>query len=364
MPAIVIDVKMILYKGMPMSLINRPLVQVIAAWLTCNVALLSSAYAQSVKLESTDAATYAQVMPEQSSLPNGLPVYSWIDTSRSTKGVVVAVHGTTRHGTSFAPMARHLASNGFRVVSLDLRGHGKWYFSEGPNSHSKIDYTRSAFDLTTLLQQVRAANPRLPIFCLGESIGSAVVIRTVSMAPELVNGVILTSPGTRPHFYNLCMVIPDFIKGISKLDRPLDVSRYINRYASNDARIVDEMLTDPLSRKRLSGKEILQTLFFLLRTPRFSRRMSEQTPVLVLQGARDSIVSKASVLELLDNIRSTNKQLVVLPLSGHVLLDTAYPNALALNAITKWLLNESAQQIEQADKMRVSKTPDVAHFIF
>src|SRR4030095_16530396 len=190
-----------------------------------------------------------------SSVPHSsLPTYEWNNSSVETRGVVVALHGTTRHGTAFDTTARHLTDLGVRVISLDLRGHGEWYHGRAAGNVGRyVDYAKSADDLADLLKLVRSQNPNIPIFCLGESIGSGVVVRTAAAHSDLMDGIVLVSPGSRPRVYNLFLVLRDFLKGITKLDRPLDLSQYIARYASDDRRIVDEMLEDPLSGNRSSG---------------------------------------------------------------------------------------------------------------
>jgi len=272
-----------------------------------------------------------------SSVPQvSLPTYEWNNSSVETRGVVIALHGTTRHGTAFDTTARHLADLGFRVISLDLRGHGEWHF--GPtasNAGRYVDYAKSSDDLADLLKQVKSQNPRIPVFCLGESIGSGVVIRTAAAHSDLMDGIVLVSPGSRPRVYNLFLVIRDFLKGITKLDRPLDLSGYIARYASEDRRIVDEMLDDPRSRNRLSGREILRTSWFLHGIPYQSRRVNKDMPVLLVQAEHDHIVG--GYKRIWHRLQSRDKTLLRVPASGHVLLQTAFVKPAVLGSVSDWL---------------------------
>lgn len=267
-----------------------------------------------------------------------LPIYEWSNDALKTRGVIVALHGATRHGIAFDTMARRLASQGFHVVALDLRGHGAWYHGRFANRGGRrIDYGKAADDLAVLLQDLRKAYPDLPLFCLGESIGSAVIIHTASANAELMDGMILLSPGTRPRVYNPFWFVRDFLRGITKLDQPLDVSPYIARYASDDRRIVTEMLQDPLSRNQLSGRDILRTSWFLSKVPRVSRQISKDMPVLVIQGEQDHIVSIDSGKQVWRQLPSTDKTLLEMPSCGHVLLQTAFIKPAAMQAVSDWL---------------------------
>jgi alpha-beta hydrolase superfamily lysophospholipase len=289
-----------------------------------------------------------------------LPTYEWSNDSLKTRGVIVALHGATRHGTAFDTMARRLASQGFHVVALDLRGHGAWYHGRFANRGGlRIDYMKAADDLAVLLQALRKTYPALPLFCLGESIGSAVIIHTASANAELMDGMILLSPGTRPRVYNPFWFVRDFLRGITKLDQPLDVSPYIARYASDDRRIVTEMLQDPLSRNQLSGRDILRTSWFLSKVPRVSRQIRKDMPILVIQGKRDHIVSIDSGKQVWRHLPSSDKTLLEMPSCGHVLLQTAFIKPAAMQAVSDWLSERTGQRIPVAVQAKATIAGDL-----
>jgi len=277
--------------------------------------------------------------------PLTLPVREWVNPLMPARGVVVMVHGTTQHSGSFEIFANHLSSLGFKVVAYDMRGHGRWYHNQKSfDQGDHVNYSRSSQDLIVLLTHLRVKYPTLPLFCIGESIGGAVAVRAGSANPGIVDGLVLVSPGTKPCTFNPVMVAKDFVKGITHLDRLMDVTRYITRYSSDDNRVTKEMVTDPLSRTELTGKEVLQTGYFISTTPKFAGRIAKHISVLIIQGEEDRIVSANTIKQIYKQLPSTNKSVVYLPECGHVLLGTSFLKPQVVSSISQWLVERSKEK--------------------
>jgi len=274
----------------------------------------------------------------------GVQVYEWRTKAQRPRGTVLAVHGTTQQGGCFESLFHYLNDAGFNVVAMDLRGHGRSYFSHDPhNSRHEISYSRSADDLARISKHLKTASPRLPLFCIGESVGAGVVVRAASEHPDLFDGIILAAAGTSPHVFNFNpgMIAHDLVKGLSDLDRPLDVADYIRKYSSDDPRVTKEMVDDPLSRTMLTGKEILQTGAFIHKTPHQAKLLAPNISVLLINGGDDGIVKAESTQAILNNIRSRDKKLINVPGCGHVLLGTSYLKKAVVSPVTEWLIYET-----------------------
>lgn len=260
---------------------------------------------------------------------------------QQSKGIVVTVHGTTQHAGSFQSLAEHLVANGFTVLSCDLRGHGLRYHGQANDKIAVADrvvnYERSADDLVATFKQVKSDYPGVPIYCIGESVGAGVVTRAAGSSKGLIDGMILCSAGTRPCVFNPLMTVSDFVKYIWRLDHPMDVSRYIDHYSADDKRVSNEMIADPLSRIKLTPREILRTAWFIRRTPAAAKHVDPSIPVLIVQGKIDHIVGNHSIKAILKNLPSTNKQIVELPQCGHVLLGTSFLKPQVVDSVTGWL---------------------------
>jgi lipase len=100
---------------------------------------------------------------------------------------LVCLHGVTSHGRHFAKLAERLAGR-FRVIALDLRGHGgsSW---EPP------------WNLEQHVADVLAAAPDERCAWLGHSFGGRVAYETAAAAPERVERLVLLDPAIQipPH---------------------------------------------------------------------------------------------------------------------------------------------------------------------
>ena len=100
---------------------------------------------------------------------------------------LVCLHGVTSHGLHFAKLAERI-SDRFRVVGLDLRGHGAspW---EPP------------WNLEQHVTDVLRAAPSQRAVWLGHSFGGRVAYEVAASAPERVERLILLDPAIRipPH---------------------------------------------------------------------------------------------------------------------------------------------------------------------
>ncbi|MGH9550316.1 MAG: alpha/beta fold hydrolase [Terriglobales bacterium] len=267
---------------------------------------------------------------------SGIPTYEWCEPDSSPKAVAILMHGLTQEGRSVEALAQQLASDNYLVLSLDQRGHGRWHFGD-KHLAVKANYTGTVDDLLRVCHTVKASYPHLQLFCVGESAGSAVVAQAAARDPSVIDGIVLCSPGTCPRVYNPVWVLSDFFCNIYRLDHPIDLRRYINKYASEDRRITDEMLSDPMCRYKMSGREILGTLRLIWHTRKAVKDLPDDMPLLVVQGGRDHILAPFTASLLVHSARSTSKKLVVLPKLGHVLMGTALIKPVVSNTITTWL---------------------------
>ncbi len=118
-----------------------------------------------------------------------LPLRSWLPKGE-TRAVVLAVHGFNDYSNAFDEPGKFLAARGIAVYAFDLRGFGK-----APNRGYWAGELAMTGDLATAARLVAARNPGKPLYLLGESMGGALVMVTMTRpgAPK-VQGVILSAP--------------------------------------------------------------------------------------------------------------------------------------------------------------------------
>lgn len=264
-----------------------------------------------------------------------IPMYRWTNPGAHPRGVVVTLHGFAMHGGVYDKLARELALQGFIVYAPDLRGYGRWCQKD---RNPPVDYRASERDVVCLAQALHKQYPTLPVFYLGESMGAGLAIRLASRHPDLVSGLILSSPALKHYaVYLLPRMLEDCMLVTANPRREVDLVPYIKEAASEDPRISKEILDDPMVRKELDLGDILKSSNTIHGTLAYVSGIPAKTPVLVLQGKLDKTVKAKAVLSMLARLKSQDQTVRWFPERGHVLLETAYLQPALLETIEGWL---------------------------
>lgn len=101
--------------------------------------------------------------------------------------VVVLLHGQLMSRRMHAPLARELASSGFRVITLDLLGHGE---SDRPTDSWAYSMTAWAEHVIALLDHLGVDRAVVG----GTSLGANVALEVAVAAPERLLGAIVEMP--------------------------------------------------------------------------------------------------------------------------------------------------------------------------
>jgi alpha-beta hydrolase superfamily lysophospholipase len=119
-----------------------------------------------------------------------LPVRTWFPKDSPINAVIVGVHGFNDYSNSFTYPGSYLTRYGIAFYAYDQRGFGG---SPGKGLWSGVDaYTN---DLSGFVMTVRRLHPDVPLYIMGESMGGAVSIVTLTRTnPPPVDGVILVAP--------------------------------------------------------------------------------------------------------------------------------------------------------------------------
>lgn len=100
---------------------------------------------------------------------------------------VLCVPGMGELRSSFRFLAPALAKAGYRVVTMDLRGHG-----ESDASFSSYDDVAAGSDVVALLEVVND-----PAVVVGNSMGAGAAVWAAAEAPDRVEGLVLIGPFVR-----------------------------------------------------------------------------------------------------------------------------------------------------------------------
>ena len=282
-----------------------------------------------------------------------LPLYEWSDPMIKPKAMVVAIHGMAMHGGSFDALGKSLAAQGFFVVAPDLRGYGRCYrVSNRYPEKANLSYQKSFDDLVRLTEKLRSNHPDLPVFIIGESLGAALALQLAGRRPDLISGLVLSSPAIKRR---LIMLPKTFLQApvlVANPGRQLDLKPYIKYCASDDPRVVQEIMDDPLSRKTMSTRELLASLAAMKATLPYIKEIPPSIPVLIIQGSADRALKANAVVILLSRLKSTDQTVKWFPHRGHVLIETAFLRPPTLEVVEGWLLQHTRTFESAGQKVR------------
>jgi len=119
-----------------------------------------------------------------------LPMRSWLPKEIPVKAVIVALHGFNDYSNAFTTSGKYLSQQGIACYAYDQRGFGG---APGRGLWAGIEaYTN---DLSSFVKVVHNKHPEQRLFVLGESMGGAITIVTMTGGkPPSVDGIILVAP--------------------------------------------------------------------------------------------------------------------------------------------------------------------------
>jgi acylglycerol lipase len=243
------------------------------------------------------------------------PCLSWISAPQKPRALLLCIHGLGLYSGSYTNFGRRLSRQRISVYAIDVRGFGSWMKNGG---HDQVDFDGCLNDVKTTLLSIRAANPGLPIFLLGESMGGAIALRATSMYPDLVNGLISAVPsGDRFKQKKTDLKVAlEYLKGANK---QFDVGAAIVDQATANPKLRKDWADNPLDRMDLSPKELIQFQSFMNDNHDSARKITD-VPVLMVQGTNDKLVKPEGTWDLFNEIESEQKTFLAVP-SEHLIYE-------------------------------------------
>jgi acylglycerol lipase len=211
------------------------------------------------------------------------PIRAW-EPADEVRAQIIALHGINDHKGAFRDFAAYAAQRGILVRAYDQPG-----FGEAAGRGFWPGQDRLTAELEAQIALARAEMPATPIFVMGESMGAAVTVVTLTgdNAPE-VDGMILLAPavwgGTSLNpFYRLTLsVVSNIFPGMSFTGRGLGIQ------ASDNVEMLRALGRDPLYIKQTRA----DTIAGLVGMMDGARAAGPELdgPILVLTGERDAVV--------------------------------------------------------------------------
>ena len=252
------------------------------------------------------------------------------------RAALLIVHGLAEHSERYHPHALQLAARGISCVGYDQRGHGA---TSGPRTHITRfqDYLD---DVQGIARELRAREPRLPLYVWGHSMGA--MVGAAAAASDLpIDGLIVSSnslaifSGWRnplhPAWRSLARLLPRL-----RMPLGLDVTKISSDPAVQKAYGGDE---------RIPGTASLQLLVEFASLCEHVRAQAQRirVPCLVLHGELDEVAPPAAAPELFGALGASDKQLLVFPGQRHEVHNEAAPmRERFLTTVADWLLQRLA----------------------
>jgi hypothetical protein len=150
---------------------------------------------------------------------------------------------------------------------------------------------------------------------------------------------------------------PEFYKQLMHVTTPVDMTNFIGHYSSDDVRVREEMVHDPLGRNKLSALELLGTFNFIQQGSVLAHQVPRSLPTLMIQGKEDQIINANSSVKLFSNLPCTDKNMLMIPDCGHILIGTSFVKPVVEEAIVNWLAMHGGIQVKVSRTMPPSAPP-------
>lgn len=254
-------------------------------------------------------------------------VHSWQPAAPARASLLVC-HGMAEHGGRYQGLGQALSKAGIAVYAPDLRGHGLTA-REGLQGHfaDADGWNLVVEDLRTLNHHIRCENPQPPLFMLGHSLGSYLVMSYLMQYSCSVQGAMLSGPQylrTRLR-YRLARLIASAEswrqgpRGISKLlhalifnpiQRSIQPQHTIHDWLSSDPDMVQAYLNDPMCGFMCTNQLWLDVFDGLQRiTPlQNMSQIHHQLPLFLFGGEQDPLHRGSRLLDLASALRESGKR--------------------------------------------------------
>ncbi|MFN8658453.1 MAG: alpha/beta fold hydrolase [Candidatus Obscuribacterales bacterium] len=268
-----------------------------------------------------------------------IPIIKWSQhDSQAPQAVLVALHGSTLHSGVFEEFSRQMVGRGYMVVAPDMRGFGRWRTdSKNFENGAKIEFYKDRADLVNLLQMLRNQYPKTPLYCIGESLGGNLSLWVASVHPDLVDGIILSSPCIKRHWCINRTLAVDFFKAARFPHREVPTAPYAKRYLSESKEVTAAYLADPGIRKAMTAYESFQSFHVNRSCLLYAENVPQDMPILVIEGTNDRMYVSKAVGPLMKRVPSSDETVHYLKNRGHIHLETPHIKEDVVETVDDWL---------------------------
>jgi acylglycerol lipase len=243
-----------------------------------------------------------------------LPLRIW-KPAGAPRAVFLALHGFNEYSKSFEEPGKYWAAHGIITYAYDQRGFGK-----APDHGLWAGTQTLVEDAGTAARLVAARHPGLPVYLVGESMGSAVALTALgSDDPPHVAGAVLAAPAVRGW-----RVLPWYQKAALEfvahtIPWATATGRGIKVRPSDNIPMLMELGRDPLVIKETRFDAVYGLVNLM--DAALAAAPHLRVPALVLYGGTEDLIPRGGRELLLKSLpRDVDWRLAVYPHGYHMLL--------------------------------------------
>lgn len=275
------------------------------------------------------------------------PCLSWLNPLGKPRAIILCVHGLGLYSRSFEQFGKAMAPRGYAVYAVDVRGFGSWMAAKG---REKCDFRNCSDDIVSTLNVLHLANPGVPVFLLGESMGGAIALEVAAENPTLISGLISAVPAAE-RFKTGKTDFKVFMHLLTG-NRKVNVSKSVINQATQDPALRQEWAGDPLDRINISAKELMQFQAYMNDNHERAKKI-DRMPVLIVQGGKDQLVKAEGTKELFDELATEDKKMAMVNGAEHLVYEEGQFSKEVLDLTDGWI----KQRLPSADGIAAS--PDL-----
>jgi alpha-beta hydrolase superfamily lysophospholipase len=232
------------------------------------------------------------------------------------------------HSGRYTHVVRHLNAGGLRVLTWDLRGHGR---SEGRRGDIRA-YALLVDDLLEVWS-LAASGPG-PLFLYGHSLGGQITLNFAVRHKPAAAGLIITSPWLR-----LAFAPPRWKVSLARIAAHVwpaftQNTDVVPTRLSRDLKFLMAMPDPHLVHHRMSARMYQALTAGAISAGRDAVELPY--PILLIHGSHDPVTSVAATTQLFRALRSQDKSLVIIPEALHETHNDLCRESV-LSQITAWL---------------------------
>ncbi len=217
---------------------------------------------------------------------DGIQLYTADWNMPNPKAVICLIHGFGEHINRYHHVADFYNKNGFAVVGMDSRGHGK---SDGKRGHTP-QYEAYMNDIEGFIDDAKSRYKNIPVFLYGHSMGGNLVLNFILKRQTVLAGAIVTGPWIKLAFEPKAIMIT-----LGKIMRSIyptmtQGSGLVASSISSDPSVVEAYVNDPLVHSSITASAGMAMTEAAAWLNEYSGDVP--LPLLIMHGTVDKLTSQ------------------------------------------------------------------------